>query len=94
MRYFRAIRTVTLPQGLQAGPGQTNMRLDPGNCCTIEDDCGQYERFLNNRVRLGDGEWLPELPKDASLGRSVPSPDRSIAATNLGMNVGAPTKKG
>lgn len=57
-------RTVTLPQGLQAGPGATNMRLPPGAVVTLEDDAceGMHSRFIAGRLRADD--WVQIDPKD------------------------------
>lgn len=69
-------RTVTLPQGLQAGAGATNMRLDPGDVCTLEDHHGEFERFIANRTSQGDWDQVDAPPPDAGRGRTVPSPNR------------------
>lgn len=71
-------RTVTLPQGLQAGPGATSMRLPPGAVVTLEDDqcSGEFGRFIEGRVRAED--WKEIDPKDAPASPTdvelVPSP--------------------
>jgi hypothetical protein len=57
-RAFRvaAGRTVTLPQGLRAGPGRTNMRLEEGALVTLNlaGEAAQFGRFVNGRVTAGD----------------------------------------
>lgn len=73
MRRFRVPegRVIVLPQGLLAGPGATNLRLDPGKTVDLEDDrCQQFGRYINGRLRAGD------LVEDAS----APDPDHASAA--------------
>jgi hypothetical protein len=60
-RHFRARegRTITLPQGLAAGPGATNMRLTPGEVVTVDDDAAtRHSRFINGRLIAGDLEEM------------------------------------
>jgi hypothetical protein len=82
MRHFRIAdgRTVTLPQGLQPGPGQTNMRFEPGSYCTLEDDHGPFERFIANRIRVGDMVPVAAIPDGAEGGQSVAGPGTPIAS--------------
>lgn len=48
-------RTVTLPQGLQAGPGATMLRCEAGTVLTFDDaKCIEFGRFINGRVNAGD----------------------------------------
>lgn len=64
-------RTVTLPQGLQAGPGATNMRLPEGAIVTLDDaQLLSYSRFINGRARAGD--WREIDPKDAPASPTDP----------------------
>lgn len=66
-RHFRVCdgRTVTLPQDLQAGPGATNMRLNPGTVVTLEDEaCQRQQRFVNGRKNAGDWEELDAPPAE------------------------------
>lgn len=71
-------RTVTLPQGLRAGPGATNMRLPPGAVVTFEDKqlTSEFQRFIAGRERSGD--WVEIDPKDAPAeptpAQHVPNP--------------------
>jgi hypothetical protein len=56
-RYFRVPegRTLVLPQGVQAGPGATSMRLRAGAILVLEHDQAVTNgRFLNGRLRAGD----------------------------------------
>lgn len=54
-RHFRSPQYLVLPQGVQAGPGATNMRLNPGSIITLDDDtCVSHSRFINGRLRAGD----------------------------------------
>lgn len=79
-RRFRACegRTVMLPQGLYAGPGQTNMRLDPGAVITLEDDnLIRHERYINGRVRAGDLEEVEEHVVSTVEPVAVRPPDSS-----------------
>lgn len=90
-RHFRALRSISLPRDLKAGPGATNMRLDPGQVVTCEDDaCMRQQRFINGRLREKDLEELDTLPPDAVEGTPVPGSDPS---GKLGMTVAAPAKK-
>lgn len=94
-RHFQAApgRTLTLPQGLAAGPGATNLRLDPGAVVTVDDDrAAHYQRFLANRVAVGDLVELEKPPADAPAPGSVPS--LSKPPTNLGLTVPAIPEKG
>lgn len=71
-------RTVTLPQGLQAGPGATNMRLPAGAVVTLEDDrLVQFSRFVTGRERAGDWREIDpgEAPANPTPAIHVPSPD-------------------
>jgi hypothetical protein len=80
-RTFRALNHLTLPQGVLAGPGATNMRLDPGSVFTAEDGPAiAHSRFLNNRVRMGDLVELDAKPADAP----APKPVKSISAPATG----------
>lgn len=79
-RHFRARpgRTVTLPQNLVSGPGATNMRLNPGEVFTIEDDAfTRHQRFVNGRVIAGDLEELENALVDHETAERtyVPNPD-------------------
>lgn len=95
MRSFRVCkdRTLTLPQGLKAGPGQTNMRLPAGACVTVDDDaCQLHAKFVNGRIRAGDWEEIDpkNIPADAPEPVYVQSPD--APASNLGIELGTPRK--
>lgn len=89
-------RTVTLPQGLQAGPGATNMRLPPGAVVTLEDAAcnGAHSRFVLNRLRAGD--WKEIDPKDAPANptpaKSVPDPFTAPSGPSQ-LETGTPMKK-
>lgn len=79
-RMFRVCegRTVTLPQGLQAGPGATNVRLEEGAEFELQDaKCIEFGRFIAGRERQGDMiEIKPEDKRaDAPPPKYVPSPD-------------------
>lgn len=92
-RRFRARegRTVTLPQGLYAGPGQTNMRLDPGAIVTLEDDAIQrHERYVNGRVRAGDLEEVEEHVTSTVEPVAIPRPDPS---KKMNLDIHAPPEK-
>ncbi|MGN6107943.1 MAG: hypothetical protein ACTHU0_22735 [Kofleriaceae bacterium] len=88
-RHFRALRTVTLPQGCLAGPGGTNLRLDPGSFCTLADHAGAFERFIQNRLQLGDLEQVTEVPADAPAPRPLPNPGRSAPDSQTTYSIGA-----
>lgn len=97
-RYFRALNHLTLPQGLIAGPGATNMRLDPGAIVTCDADaCVRQQRFVNGRITAGDLEELDEKTAQAALTEApapttVPSAKREQTG-NLGMTVAEPKKE-
>ncbi len=60
-RRFRALQVLALPQGLHSAPGATNMRMNPGDIVTLDDDAArQHERYLNGRLRAGDFEEVEE----------------------------------
>jgi hypothetical protein len=90
-RTFRARpdRTLTLPRDLAPGPGASNLRLDPGAIVTVEDDRAQrYQRFLANRVAVGDLEEVDPMtvPADAP----APKPVASINAPSSKLGIIAP----
>lgn len=89
-------RTVTLPQGLQAGAGATNMRLHPGAVVTLEDDkCVEYSRFINGRLRAED---LVEIdPKDAPktpVEHELLADPNKASTGRVHLETGTPGKKG
>jgi hypothetical protein len=56
-RYFQVPegRTLVLPQGVQAGPGATNMRFRSGAILVLEDEqLVANQRYINGRLRAGD----------------------------------------
>lgn len=68
-------RIVVLPQGVQAGPGATNMRLPSGSIVTLEDDTfNKNQRYLNGRVRAGDLVEL-EAADAEQLAKDGPPPE-------------------
>ncbi|MBA2718930.1 MAG: hypothetical protein H0U52_06785 [Chloroflexi bacterium] len=77
-RHFRVRegRTITLPQGIYAGPGATNMRLDPGAVVTIEDaQATSHARYITGRLRAEDWEELDHAPAETEPQPvSVPAP--------------------
>jgi hypothetical protein len=92
-RHFRALRTITLPQGLIAGPGATNMRLDPGAVVTCDDAaCVRQQRFINGRLRERDLEELDSVPDGAPEPKTVPSAERAPEG-KFGMTVAEPKKE-
>lgn len=101
-RHFRVPdgRTVTLPQGLQAGPGATNMRLDPGAVVTLDDAAcnGEHSRFIAGRLRAGDLEEIEShmLPKESTPHKYVGHPDRPSGKPSMieTGNFNAPKKEG
>jgi hypothetical protein len=98
-RYFRALRTITLPQDLIAGPGATNMRLDPGAIVTCDADaCIRQGRFVNSRIREHDIEELDEKSALAALAtapepKTVENANERKADSKLGMTVAEPKKE-
>lgn len=103
IRAFRVSegRTVTLPQGLRAGPGRTNMRLEQGATVTLDlsGERAQFTRFVNGRKTAGDWEEIDPatVPADqdgaGAAVRNVPSPDAEPAGP-MGMTMGRPTTPG
>lgn len=93
---FRALpeRTVVLPQGLQAGPGATNMRLNPGQVVTLEDDSlAKFGRWVNGRVHAGDLEEVAlNSPDESEAPTPVPSAARAGKddAPRMGIELGKP----
>lgn len=78
-RHFRSPQYLVFPQGVQAGPGATNMRLSPGSIVTLDDDtCVNHSRFINGRLRAGD---LVELD-EATAERERASAPRAEALRN------------
>lgn len=72
-------RTVTLPQGLAAGPGATNMRLPPGAVVTLDDaKCVEFGRFIAGRERAGDWREIDAAaaPTSATEPVFVPDPNK------------------
>lgn len=59
-------RVVIPPKGLVAGPGATNLRFAAGE--TIEIPADKVDRFIRNRVRLGD---LVEVGPETSPARAT-----------------------
>ncbi len=51
-------RVLVLPRSIAAGPGATNMRFTEG--ATLELAPGQVDRFIRNRIALGD--LVEQLP--------------------------------
>jgi hypothetical protein len=90
-------RTVTLPQGLQAGPGKTNMRLEEG--CAVELDeesCVQFGRFIEGRKRAEDWKELDAMPAgDTPAPKYVPAPEqRSMEAPKFAIDMTTTKKEG
>ncbi len=89
-------RTVTLPQGLSAGPGATNMRLDPGAVVTLDDDkCVEFSRFINGRKRSEDWHEIDskDAPKNPTEHRYVNDP-HSPGSGQVRVETGAPSSVG
>ncbi|HWU91604.1 MAG TPA: hypothetical protein VN253_30260 [Kofleriaceae bacterium] len=103
IRAFRVApgRTVTLPQGLRAGPGQTNMRLEEGAVVTLDlvGDAAQFTRFVNGRRNAGDWDEIkpedvpPELDGAGAAVRHVPDPNRAGDGV-MGLSMPKPTSPG
>lgn len=83
MRYFRSPQFLTLPQGVQAGPGATNLRLEPGSILELDEvTCTRNERFINGRLRAGDLVELDAATAEAARASApqataIPKPDPS-----------------
>lgn len=81
---FRALpgRTIVLPQGLQAGPGATNMRLEPGQIVILEDaSLVSHSRWIAGRLHMGD---LEEVDLDTDQGSSTDAPTPVPSASRAG----------
>lgn len=92
-RHFQASRHLTLPQGLAPGPGATHMRLEPNAVVTVDDDRATlFQRFLANRITMGDLVELDAAPAEAPAATPVPSLD--APAKKLGLTVPAVPEKG
>lgn len=89
-------RTIVLPQGLYAGPGATNMRLQPGQVVTLEDAAlVSHSRWINGRVTMGDLEEV-DLDTDEAVTDelvAVPSPNAKGPAPRMGIELGKPAGK-
>jgi hypothetical protein len=87
-------RSVTLPQGLVAGPGQTNMRLDEGALVTLDDAAcnGPFSRFINNRTRHEDWKEVDAPPEKVTPTQFVPDPYKPASGPQS-ITTGAPEKK-
>ena len=90
-------RTVTLPQGLQAGPGASNMRLNPGAVVTLEDDVcnGMHARFIAGRLRQEDWTEIDpaDAPKEIIAHEYVSDPINPTNRPLMPMVTGGPAKK-
>lgn len=94
-------RTVTLPQGLRAGPGATNMRLAEGAMVVLDlsGDRAQFGRFVNNRKTVGDWEEIDvaSVPVDqdgaGAAVSHVPDPNKA-GAGETGLTMSRPTTPG
>ncbi len=93
-RFFRAIRTVTLPQDLQAGAGATNMRLNPGTVVTLEDEaCQRQQRFVNGRMNAGDWEELEKLPAELGPEAQLVKSPNAAPDGDVGLEMPGPKTK-
>lgn len=95
-RHFRVCdgRTVTLPQALQAGPGQTNMRLNPGTVVTLEDDaCVREQRFVNGRRNAGDWAELDAAPAETGPEPELVKSPFAAPDGDLGLQLPGPKNK-
>jgi hypothetical protein len=68
MRTFRVApgRVVVLPRDVQAGPGDSHLRLTAGDTIALPDE--RVTRFVRRRVEAGD---LVEEPLHGALEASV-----------------------
>jgi hypothetical protein len=91
-------RTVTLPQGLAAGPGATNIRLPAGSVVELEESATvAFSRFVNKALRNGDWTEIDAAtaPKVQTAPIYVVSPN-VVSTAPVSMQAGAPivaTKK-
>lgn len=98
-RHFRSPQYLTLPQGLLAGPGATNMRLLPGSIVTLDDAaCSRNERFINGRLRAGDLVELDAATAERELAaapaaETLPKPDPTKKLATPGLHGIDPTKE-
>lgn len=94
-------RTVTLPQGLRAGPGATNLRLAEGAKVIVDlsGDRAQFGRFVENRKTVGDWTEIDpaSVPDDqdgaGDAVQHVPDPNKP-GAGETGLKMAAPTTPG
>lgn len=82
MRRFRAGegRVLTLPQGLKAGPGATNMRLAGDQIVDLDWDdpvVRSHQRFVAIALGNGDLVELEATDEPAPLPPAPPAPPRA-----------------